>query len=46
MKANLFKVENFWLIVIEREDGTRNDYRFVSKGTALKFARNCGLELN
>lgn len=45
MKATLTKIEKFWTIIIEREDGTRNDYRFSSKAQAQKWARNIGVEI-
>lgn len=43
MKTTLVKIEKNWTIVIEREDGTVNDYRFSSKKEALKWAKLVGI---
>lgn len=45
MKATLTKVEKFWMILIERDDGTRNDYRFNTKARATKWAKTAGIEI-
>ena len=37
--ATLRKIEKNWTIIIERNDGTRNDYRFKSKKEALEWAK-------
>lgn len=43
--ATLKKIDKTWVIIIERGDGTRNDYRFASKAKALRWAWLAGLEL-
>ena len=43
--ATLKKIENRWTIIIEHEDGSRNDYRFGTKGEARKWAKLAGLTL-
>lgn len=45
MKATLTKIEKSWTIIIERADGTRNDYRFSTKREATKWAAQAGLEI-
>jgi len=44
MKATLLKVEKNWTIIIERTDGTVNDYRFSTKKDATKWAVQVGLK--
>lgn len=44
MKATLTKVEKFWTLLVEREDGTRNDYRFNTKAQARSWAKAVGIE--
>lgn len=43
--ATLRKIEKFWVIIIENEDGTRNDYRFPTKTEARKWAKLAGITL-
>lgn len=43
MNAKLVKTCEFWVIVIEREDGTRNDYRFGTKREALAWGKRAGV---
>lgn len=45
MNATLKKVEKFWTLIIERQDGTRSDYRFDTKAQARKWAKTAGIEL-
>lgn len=45
MTATLKKIERYWTIIIEREDDSRNDYRFCSKAEAKKWAKLAGIEL-
>lgn len=45
MKATLTKIEKFWMLLIEREDGSRNDYRFNTKAQAQKWAKAAGIEI-
>ncbi len=45
MKVTLKKIEKFWTLIIERKDGTKNDYRFSSKVEAIKWAKSAGLEV-
>lgn len=45
MKAILTKIEKFWVIIIEREDCSRNDYRFNSKAEAKSWAKQAGIEI-
>lgn len=45
MKVTLTKIEKFWTLLVEREDGTRNDYRFETKAQARKWAKTAGIEL-
>lgn len=45
MKAELKKIEKSWTIIICREDGTINDYRFNSKADAKKWAKQAGIEI-
>lgn len=45
MKATLAKIEKFWVIIIEREDYSRNDYRFNSKAEAKNWAKQVGIEI-
>ena len=43
--ATLRKIGKSWTIIIEREDGSRNDYRFDTKAEARKWAKLAGLTL-
>ena len=43
--ATLKKIGKRWTIIIEREDGTSNDYRFDTKDEARKWAKLAGLTL-
>ena len=43
--ARLIKTSLFWLVVLERENGERNDYRFATKSEARAWARRSGIEL-
>ena len=43
--ATLRKIESRWTIIVEREDGTRNDYRINTKAEARKWAKLAGLTL-
>ena len=43
--ATLKKIEKRWTIIVEREDGSRNDYRFNTKAEARRWAKAAGLEL-
>ena len=43
--ATLKKIEKRWVIIVEREDGSRNDYRFNTKAEAHRWAKAAGLEL-
>lgn len=45
MKATLTKIEKSWTIIIERADGTRNDYRFSTKREAMRWAAQTGFEI-
>lgn len=45
MTAKLTKIEKTWTLIINRGDGTTNDYRFSSKKEALKWARQAGIEI-
>ena len=45
MKATLTKIEKFWVILIERNDGSRNDYRFNSKAEAKRWAKQTSIEI-
>ena len=45
MKATLKKIEKGWTIIIERNNGTRNDYRFSTKKEATTWAKIAGIEL-
>lgn len=45
MKATLKKIEKSWTIIIERADGTTNNYRFSTKKEALKWAAQAGLNI-
>lgn len=45
MKVTLTKIEKFWTLLVEREDVTRNDYRFETKAQARKWAKTAGIEL-
>lgn len=44
MKGTIKKIEKFWVIIIEREDGTVNDYRFNTKAEAMRFAKAAGIK--
>ena len=44
MKATLKKIEKNWTIIIERNDGTRNDCRFSTKKEATAWAKVAGIE--
>lgn len=44
-KATLRKIGRAWVIVIEGADGTRNEYRFTTKGKAIRWAQLAGVEL-
>lgn len=43
-KAILTKIGKAWLVIIQRSDGTTNDYRFTSKEAALRWAENAGVK--
>lgn len=43
--VTLKKIEKHWVIIIEREDGSRNDYRFNAKAGARKWAKLAGLTI-
>lgn len=43
--VTLKKIEKYWTIIIEREDGDRTDYRFNTKNEARRWAKPAGLEL-
>lgn len=45
MTATLTKIEKTWTLIINRDDGTTNDYRFSSKKEAFKWARQAGIEI-
>lgn len=45
MTTILRKIEKRWVIIIEREDGTVNDYRFSSKKEAKNWAVLAGIEI-
>ncbi len=45
MKTTLKKIEKFWTIIIEREDGTYNDYRFSTKREARAWLKAAGISL-
>ena len=45
MTGKLTKIERRWVIIIEREDGTVNDYRFPNKMEAKKWAALAGVEI-
>lgn len=45
MKATLTKIEKTWTVIIEREDETRNIYRFNSKAEAKRWAKTAGVEV-
>ncbi len=45
MKTTLKKIERFWTIIIEREDGDRCDYRFNTKREALAWCKLAGVTL-
>ena len=42
----LKKIDKTWTIIIEHEDGSRNDYRFNTKNEARRWAKLAGLDLN
>lgn len=44
MKTTIKKIEKFWTIIIERDDGTTNDYRFSTKKEATAWAKRVGIE--
>lgn len=44
MKATLKKIEKNWTIIIERNDGIRNDYRFSTKKEATAWAELAGIK--
>lgn len=44
MKVTLTKIEKFWTLIIEHEDGTRNDYRFSTKVQAKRWTKTVGIE--
>lgn len=44
MKAELIKTGKAWMILITREDGTHNDYRFGTKPEAKKWAKLAGIQ--
>lgn len=44
--VTLKKIEKYWTIIIEREDGDWTDYRFNTKNDARRWARLAGLDLN
>ena len=39
MKSTLKKIENYWVLIIEYDDGSRNDYRFRSKREAFDWTK-------
>ena len=43
--ATLKKIEKRWVIIVERDDGSRNEYRFNTKAEARRWAKFAGLEL-
>lgn len=43
--ATLTKTAAGWLIVLEWDDGGRNDYRFPTRTAALAWARRAGVTL-
>lgn len=45
MKVTLRKIEKNWTLIIEREDGICNVYRYSSKAEAKKWAKSVGIKL-
>ena len=45
MKHQILKVGRCYILVIAREDGTRNDYRFGSKTELKRWMRRAGMEV-
>lgn len=43
--ATLTKAENAWVIILEFDDGERNDYRFPTQTAARYWAARAGVEL-
>lgn len=43
--ATLKKIEKTWTIIIEHQDGSRNDYRFNTKAEARRWAKLAGITL-
>lgn len=44
-KITLKKIEKVWVLIIEHEDGSRNDYRFTTKSAARAWAKLNGLAI-
>ncbi len=45
MKATLRKTGKNWTLIISRNDGTVNDYRFSTKKEAIKWAVQAGIAI-
>lgn len=45
MTATLRKTGKYWTIIIDRDDGTRNDYRFRTKKEATNWAKLAGVSI-
>ncbi len=45
MKVTLTKIEKSWTLIISRNDGTVNDYRFSTKNEAIKWAAQAGIAI-
>ena len=43
MHAHITREGSYWVLVINRADGTVNDYRFQSKSELKKFAAAVGI---
>lgn len=45
-KATLTKTAESWLVVLEWDDGERNDYRFPTQTAARAWAHRAGVTLS
>lgn len=43
--VKMVKVEKFWVLIINHEDGTVNDYRFKTQKAAKAYAARLGMEI-